>query len=172
MVPFLLLLMNFFQVLNGEHRVHGEEYLLEEVASEAALSTKGEVFSLDVLYWMGYLYRYWHYYTGESSAQIYRQAPVKTMKRNYLMFFSGPLHPVIICCQSNGAKKLPARRRGASMYQVSLTGSNYLPSATSLMDLDRRATASSQSTSRMTRGGTIRMMLEPIAVTRKWFLMQ
>ena len=42
----------------------GEEYLLEEVASEAALSTKGEVFSLDVLYWMGYLYRYWHYYTG------------------------------------------------------------------------------------------------------------
>lgn len=28
----------------------GEEYLLEEVASEAALSTKGEVFSSDVLY--------------------------------------------------------------------------------------------------------------------------
>lgn len=71
----------------------GEEYLLEEVASEAALSTKGEVFSSDVLYWMGYLYRYWHYYTGESSAQIYRQAPVKTMKRNYLMFHT--MDPVL-----------------------------------------------------------------------------
>ena len=63
----------------------GEEYLLEEVASEAALSTKGEVFSSDVLYW--------HYYTGESSAQIYRQAPAKTMKRNYLMFHT--MDPVL-----------------------------------------------------------------------------
>lgn len=66
----------------------GEEYLLEELAAitEDKLNKEGEVYSKDILYWIGYLYRYWHYYTGEESAKIYKQAPVGTMKRNYLMF--------------------------------------------------------------------------------------
>ena len=66
----------------------GEEYLLEEVVSAAgeSLTKSGEVFSNDILYWIGYIYRYWHYYTGEDSAKIYKQAPVETMKRNYMMF--------------------------------------------------------------------------------------
>ncbi len=66
----------------------GEEYLLEEVKSAAgdALSGTGEIYSKDVMYWIGYIYRYWHFYTGESSAKIFRQAPVDTMRRNYLMF--------------------------------------------------------------------------------------
>ena len=62
----------------------GEEYLLEELTED--LVAEGEVFSQDVLYWIGYLYRYWHYHTGESSAKIFKQAPVATMKRNYMMF--------------------------------------------------------------------------------------
>ena len=66
----------------------GEEYLLEEIISGAGdtLTANGETLSKDVLYWIGYIYRYWHYYTGEDSAKIYKQAPVETMKRNYLMF--------------------------------------------------------------------------------------
>ena len=66
----------------------GEEYLLDEIvsANNNMASTGGEVFSADVLYWIGYLYRYWHFYTGEDSAKIYKQAPVETMKRNYMMF--------------------------------------------------------------------------------------
>ncbi|MCR5825894.1 MAG: hypothetical protein K6G54_04965 [Oscillospiraceae bacterium] len=66
----------------------GEEYLLEEVkdASGDALSRAGEIFAADVLYWIGYVYRYWHYYSGEASAKILRQAPVNRMKRNYMMF--------------------------------------------------------------------------------------
>ena len=66
----------------------GEEYLLEEIASAAgeALVGGGEIYSADMLYWIGYLYRYWHYYSGESSAVIYRQAPVATMRRNYMIF--------------------------------------------------------------------------------------
>ena len=66
----------------------GEEYLLDEIVSanpDVAFSA-GEVFSADVIYWIGYLYRYWHFYTGEDSAKIYKQAPVETMKRNYMMF--------------------------------------------------------------------------------------
>ena len=63
----------------------GEEYLLEELADIVGdkLSKEGEIFSRDILYWMGYLYRYWHYYTNESSKEIYKQAPVKVMKQNY-----------------------------------------------------------------------------------------
>ena len=66
----------------------GEEYLLEEIKDAAGdiLSASGEIFQADVLYWIGYLYRYWHYYTGEPSNKILRQAPIETMKRNYLMF--------------------------------------------------------------------------------------
>lgn len=66
----------------------GEEYLLEEIISDAGdiLTANGETFPKDVLYWIGYIYRYWHYYTDEDSAKIYKQAPVETMMRNYLIF--------------------------------------------------------------------------------------
>lgn len=66
----------------------GEEYLLEEIATAAGekMEKTGEVYSKDILYWIGYLYRFWHYYTNEDSAKIYKQAPVGTMKRNYMMF--------------------------------------------------------------------------------------
>jgi len=66
----------------------GEEYLLEEILSQngSVLKSAKENISSDVLYWMGYLYRYWHYYTQESSEKIYKQAPFETMTTNYLMF--------------------------------------------------------------------------------------
>ena len=66
----------------------GEEYLLDEIISSNpdVTSADGEIFSADVIYWIGYLYRYWHFYTGERSVQIYKEAPVETMKRNYMMF--------------------------------------------------------------------------------------
>lgn len=66
----------------------GEEYLLEELVAVSGdkLTKGGEIYSKDILYWIGYLYRYWHYYTDEESVKIYKQAPVVTMKRNYLMF--------------------------------------------------------------------------------------
>lgn len=38
----------------------GEEYLFEEVVSAAddSLTTDGEIYDTDVLYWIGYIYRY------------------------------------------------------------------------------------------------------------------
>ena len=73
----------------------GEEYLLEEVVDNAGnkVSVGGEVFSKDVLYWIGYIYRYWHYYSGEDSKKIYKHAPVEVMKRNYMMFHT--MDPVL-----------------------------------------------------------------------------
>ena len=67
----------------------GEEYLLDEIVSSVtaeAFSKNSDILSKDVLFWIGYIYRYWHYYTGEDSARIYKQAPYNVMKRNYMIF--------------------------------------------------------------------------------------
>ena len=66
----------------------GEEYLLEEIlaASGAEIPHSTEQISKDLMYWVGYIYRYWHYYKNEPSKKIYSQANFKTMKRNYMMF--------------------------------------------------------------------------------------
>ena len=63
----------------------GEEYLLEEVVDEAGdrLEKQGEVYAEELIYWIGYIYRYWHYVTGESSKEIIKLAPVNVMKQNY-----------------------------------------------------------------------------------------
>lgn len=73
----------------------GEEYLLEEMLSDLkeTLHKAGEVYQKDVLYWIGYIYRYWHFYTKEDSLKILRQAPVDTMKRNFMMFHT--MDPVL-----------------------------------------------------------------------------
>ena len=57
----------------------GEEYLLEEVIDEAGdrFEKPGEIYADELIYWIGYIYRYWHYVTGESSKEIYKQAPVR-----------------------------------------------------------------------------------------------
>ncbi len=63
----------------------GKEYILERMEDELADSlVPGEVFDTEVLFWIGYVYRYWHYYTGESSKEILRQAPVAKMRTLYL----------------------------------------------------------------------------------------
>ena len=64
----------------------GEEYLLAEIADNAELTKGGAVYDKEVLYWAGYLYRFWHFATGEDSKEIYRQASAETMSRNWLIF--------------------------------------------------------------------------------------
>ena len=64
----------------------GEEYLLAEIADSAELTKSGNVYDKEILYWTGYLYRFWHFATGEDSKEIYRQAPAETMNRNWLIF--------------------------------------------------------------------------------------
>lgn len=58
----------------------GEEYMLEELGDEVnGLKKAGTIFDNEVMYWTGYCYRYWHYYTNESSKRIYTIADAKTM---------------------------------------------------------------------------------------------
>ena len=74
-----------------------EEYLIEELTfdNNAKIPCNGMVISSEVMYWMGYIYRYWHFYKDESSSKIYRQASFKTMKRNYMMFHTMDLELAI-----------------------------------------------------------------------------
>lgn len=64
----------------------GEEYLLAEIVDTAELTKGGSAYDKEILYWTGYLYRFWHFNTGEDSKEIYKQAPVETMSRNWLIF--------------------------------------------------------------------------------------
>ena len=66
----------------------GKEYIMSRMEEENpdAIDSNGIVFDNETLYWTGYIYRYWNIYTGESSKDIYKQAPAKTMQTVYLMY--------------------------------------------------------------------------------------
>lgn len=65
----------------------GEEYILEELNEEVhGLKEAGTVYSAEVMYWAGYTYRYWHYYTNEPSREIYKIADAETMNECWLGF--------------------------------------------------------------------------------------
>ena len=65
----------------------GTHYLMSRMEEEYTNKlTQGECYDIETLYWAGYLYRYWHIYTGESSREILKQASAKTMRVVYLMY--------------------------------------------------------------------------------------
>jgi len=66
----------------------GKEYILERMMDEYPdeIVQGGTVYEGETLYWTGYLYRYWHFYTGESSKFIYKTANAKTMNSSYYGF--------------------------------------------------------------------------------------
>lgn len=64
----------------------GKLYLIDRLEDECIISKNGNVYDSEVLYWIGYLFRYWHFYTGESSKEIYRQAKADMMNTVYLMY--------------------------------------------------------------------------------------
>ena len=63
----------------------GKEYIMERMIQEypEGFSRQGTVFDRETLYWAGYLYRYWHFYTGESIKEIYKQADADTINTMY-----------------------------------------------------------------------------------------
>ena len=65
----------------------GEEYILEELNEEVGGIPKGGIsYHNEIMYWSGYVYRYWHYYTGEYSKEIYAIADAEKMATVYLGF--------------------------------------------------------------------------------------
>lgn len=71
------------------HRLQwaGEAYILEELEDEVSgLPLAGITYDKEIMFWAGYTYRYWHYYTQESSRDIYQIADAETMAHNWLGF--------------------------------------------------------------------------------------
>lgn len=66
----------------------GKEYIMERIENEleSELVLGGEVYDRETLYWTGYVYRMWHFYTNEKSKDIYKQANAKTMKKTYYAY--------------------------------------------------------------------------------------
>lgn len=65
----------------------GEEYILEELNDEVqGLKQAGTIYSIEVMYWMGYTYRYWHYYKHDFSRNIYKIADENMMNECWLGF--------------------------------------------------------------------------------------
>ena len=65
----------------------GEEYILEELNDEVGgLKKAGTAYSTEVMYWAGYTYRYWHYYTNQFSREIYKIADAEMMNECWLGF--------------------------------------------------------------------------------------
>lgn len=63
----------------------GEEYILEELDEEVSgLKKAGTAYPVEVMYWAGYIYRYWHYYTTQSSQEIYKIADAETIAECWL----------------------------------------------------------------------------------------
>ena len=67
---------------------------INSISEQFGETDYGEIkFSPGALFWIGYMYRYWHLYTGFGSTKIIRMTPVDTMKRNYTMFHT--MDPVV-----------------------------------------------------------------------------
>lgn len=49
---------------------------------------KHESISKAVMFWMGYVYRYWHFYMDEEGDKIYKQAPFEMVNINHLIFYT------------------------------------------------------------------------------------
>lgn len=81
----------------------GEEYLFDEVIGRAGniFNEMDEIYSSNCIYWIGYIYRYWHYVTGEASKEIYKQAPMKIMKQNYVRLYTMTPREVIEVLKEN-----------------------------------------------------------------------
>ena len=68
----------------------GEEYLLEEVTSKEDINqnNNAEVVSKEIMYWIGYIYRYWSYTQQKSSKQLYRCVKPKELRSLYYPYHS------------------------------------------------------------------------------------
>lgn len=86
----------------------GEEYILENLQDEISVKSAGKVFGKEELFWIGYVYRYWHLLTGESSRNIYEQSDSRQMNDCYLGF-----HALDVAMAIDNLKEI--KRQGYSL---------------------------------------------------------
>ena len=88
----------------------GEEYILENLQDEIFVKAADKVFGKEELFWVGYVYRYWHLLTGESSRDIYMQSGATQMKDCYLGF-----HALDVTMAIDNLKEIKRQRNAADL---------------------------------------------------------
>lgn len=70
---------------NKYHQINycGEAHTFENFERDHPNFPKGNVWKRDIMHWIGYIYRYWHFMTDEPSSEIVKIAPPTTMADNY-----------------------------------------------------------------------------------------
>jgi len=77
-------LCRYIDMEYSRYQFMDELYWMEELEDFNKESlVPGTVLDEDELYWMGHIYREWHFTTGESSKQILRKMSVKKMHKLY-----------------------------------------------------------------------------------------
>lgn len=62
---------------------------IAEVEDQYGKSTYGiEKFTIEEMHWIGYIYRYWAYITGQSSKQVYKMVKPEKLKKLYFPYHS------------------------------------------------------------------------------------
>jgi hypothetical protein len=70
---------------------NGTKQIGEAVLRECAVKAHdGDYYNPDVLFWAGYIYRYWCWWLGESSRDIYRFADISRMAEAYGLHVLSP----------------------------------------------------------------------------------
>jgi hypothetical protein len=64
----------------------GEEYVLDNLLDEVSITSGGEQYDRETMFWIGYVYRCWHLMYGVPSREIYTIADARRMNACYLGF--------------------------------------------------------------------------------------
>lgn len=73
----------FFDLPYDRTQWMGEENLLQDLLDEKSDLPSGSIFSTEALFWIGYTYRYWHFFTGQASKEISQICNAETMNILY-----------------------------------------------------------------------------------------
>lgn len=84
----------FFDLPYDRTQWMGEENLLYDIMEEEKNLLQGKVYDLESLFWIGYTYRYWHFLTKQSSAEIGKKCNAEMMHALY------PAYHTLDCAQA------------------------------------------------------------------------
>lgn len=60
----------------------GKGYIVDEFF-RTATPPSGKTWGSDLMFWIGYIYRFWHYHTGQYSKDIFESVPPMKMREVY-----------------------------------------------------------------------------------------
>ena len=69
---------NDFDEYKDEHQV------LKMFLSEVSLNKGCSIFDSNIMRWIGHIYRFWNFYTGETSEAVYKISGANTMRLYYI----------------------------------------------------------------------------------------